>query len=64
MAKKQINIGSRVRLNEEVVMSYKTFLPGHEFTVYGSSERGWDLVDDEGLKLDETRMIDSQLEAI
>lgn len=30
-----------------------TYPKGHVFTVYGSSYRGWDLVDDSGNKMDE-----------
>lgn len=54
---KGIKIGSRVRLLEQVNMTNITYEIGHEFTVYGLSDRGWDLVDDNGNKLDETRFV-------
>jgi len=62
---KNIEIGSRVRLKEDVDMpGYMLFHKGHEFTVYDSSYRGWDLVDDEDNKLDETLFIDHLLELV
>lgn len=61
---KQIKIGSRVRLTKDVSLFHRTFTKGHEFTVYGSSYRGWDLVDDDGNKMDETLFIHNKLELI
>jgi hypothetical protein len=65
MQNKQIKIGSRVRLKEEQVMpGYMTFERGHEFTVYGSSYRGFDLIDDNGNKLDECLFIHNKFELV
>lgn len=53
-----MKIGDRVVLKEKVEMSYITYYPGHEFTIIGSSGfRGWDLEDDDGNKLYETRFV-------
>ena len=62
--RKHIDIGSRVKLNDDVHMTDIIYKKGHEFTVYRGSDRGWDLVDDEGNKLDETRFISNKLELI
>lgn len=62
--KKQIKIGSRVRLLDDIEMFDCIYTKGHEFTVYGSSCRGWDLVDDDGNKLDECLFIHDKLELI
>jgi hypothetical protein len=62
--KPRIEIGSRVRLKEDIEMFDCVYTKGHEFTVYGSSERGWDLVDDDGNKMDETRLISDKLELV
>lgn len=51
--KKQITIGSRVKLTEDVCLDNVTYAKEHEFTVYGESYRGWDLIDDDGNKMDE-----------
>jgi hypothetical protein len=62
-----IQIGSRVRLNEkhESFGHNKVFEAGHEFIVYGSEGmRGWNLIDDEGYKLDETAMISYKFELV
>ena len=61
---KQIKIGSRVRLLEDVEMFNHTYTKGHEFNVYGSSYRGWDLVDDDGNKIDECLFIHDKLELV
>ena len=37
---KQIQIGSRIKLLEDIEMFNCTYTKGHEFTVYGSSYRG------------------------
>jgi hypothetical protein len=50
----QINIGSKVILIEDIEMFARTYKIGEIFTVYGSSYRGWDLVNDKGEKIDET----------
>lgn len=61
---KQIKIGSRVKLLEDIEMFTCTYTKGHEFTVYGESYRGWDLVDDEGNKMDECLFIHDKLKLI
>jgi len=60
MQSKQITIGSRVRLIDDT----NRFSKGHEFTVYGHSFRGFDLVDDQGNKMDECLFIHDKLELI
>lgn len=62
--RKQIEIGSRVRLLEDVEMFNCTYTKGHEFKVYGSSYRGFDLVDDDGNKMNETLFIHDKLELV
>jgi len=54
---KNIKMGSRVRLLERIEMTNITYEIGHEFTVFDSGERGWDLIDDNGNKLYETRFV-------
>ena len=61
---KQIQINSRVRLLEDIQMFNCTYTKGHEFTVCGSSYRGWDLVDDDGNKIGECLFIHDKLELI
>lgn len=56
----KIEIGSRVRITEDI----DKFPKDHEFTVYGCTDRGWDLIDSNGNKLDETRMISSKIELV
>jgi len=60
----RIRIGSRVRLNDDVEMHNFTYTKGHEFTVFGESYRGLDLVDDDGNKLVETLFIHDKLELV
>lgn len=62
--KRHIKIGSRVRLTEDVEMFTVTYTKGYEFTVYGSSYRGWDLIDDDGNKIVECLFIHDKLELI
>jgi hypothetical protein len=62
--KPQIEIGSRVRLLEDVEMFECVYTKGHEFTVYGASYRGWDLIDDDGNKIDECLFIHDKLELL
>ena len=62
--KRHIKIGSRIRLKEDVDMVNVTYTKGHEFTVYNSSYRGWDLIDDDGNKIDECLFIHDKLELI
>jgi hypothetical protein len=59
-----IQIGSRVRINEEVQLFSKIFPKGHEFTVFYSGPRGWDLIDDEGNKLLETGLMYDKIELV
>jgi hypothetical protein len=61
---KQIKVGSRVRLKEDVPMFNCTYTKGHEFNVVSSSYRGFDLEDDDGNRMDETLFIDHLLELI
>lgn len=61
---KQIKIGSRVRLLEDVKMFNSIYKKGHEFKVYSSSYRGWDLIDDDGNKIDECLFIHDKLELV
>jgi len=55
-----INIGDRVILNGDVTR----FKKGHEFTVYGESYRGLDLIDDNGNRMDECLFISDKIELI
>lgn len=53
-----MKIGDRVVLIEEVNMWGKIYEKGHKFKIYGDSGyRGWDLIDKDGNKIDETRFI-------
>lgn len=53
-----MKIGDRVVLKEKVEMSYITYYPGHVFTIIGDSGfRGWNLEDDDGNMLYETRFV-------
>jgi len=61
---RNINIGDRIRLLEDVDMNKILYKKGHEFTVVSSSFRGLDLEDDDGNRLDETLFIHSLLELI
>ena len=60
----RMDIGSRVRLNESHQMQNITYKKGHEFTIYGSSQRGWDLIDKDGNKLDECLFMEHKLELV
>ena len=55
--KDQIKIGSRICLNEELDMGYCVYTKGHEFNVISEGERGFNLEDDDGNKVAETRMV-------
>lgn len=57
-------IGSRVRLTEDLEMFNCTYTKGHEFTIYGQTQRGFDLVDADGNKVTETLMVNDILELI
>lgn len=56
----QIKIGDRVILNDDT----NRFNKGHEFTVYGYSYRGLNLIDDNGNKMDECLFITDKIELI
>lgn len=62
--KNKMTIGSRVRLLEDIEMFNCIYTKGHEFTIYGKSYRGFDLVDDDGNKIDECLFIEDKLELI
>lgn len=55
-------IGSVVRITEDISLFNKVFEKGHIFTIYGSSYRGWNLIDDNGNKMDECLFIHDKLE--
>ena len=56
--RKQMEIGSRVRLTKEITLWNKTYSAGHEFTIVGNDNiRGFDLEDDNGNKVSETRFL-------
>ena len=61
---KQIGINIRVRLTEDVEMPNCTYTKGHEFNVIGEGERGFDLEDDDGNVIFETRLMSNKLEII
>lgn len=64
MMKNTCKIGSRVKLTEDISLFNKQFKKGHIFTIYGSSYRGWDLIDDDGNKMDECLFIHDKLELL
>ena len=45
-------------------MMVRKYPKGHEFTIYGSSYRGWDMIDDAGNKVDECLFIEHILELV
>ena len=59
-----MEVGSRVRLNEDVEMNHCVYTKGHEFSIVDESERGFDLVDDDGYTICETRLMHNKLELI
>ena len=61
---KQMKVGSRVRLKEEVDMGYCVYTVGHEFNIVGESMRGFDLEDDDGNRIAETGLMHHKLELI
>ena len=56
----QINIGSKVILIEDIEMFARIYKAGEIFTVYDSSYRGLDLVNDKGEKIDETLFVEDK----
>lgn len=53
-----MKIGDSVILIEEINMWGKIYEKGHKFKIYGDSDyRGWNLIDKDGNKIDETRFI-------
>ena len=59
---RNLKIGDRVRLTEDITNMYMPFLKGHIFTIFDSSYRGWDLIDDDGNKMVECLFIHDKLE--
>jgi hypothetical protein len=59
-----IKIGSRIRLKEDVAMFNCTYTKGHEFNVVSQSQRGFDLEDDDGHKMEECLFIHDKLELV
>jgi hypothetical protein len=60
-----MGIGSRIRITEDLVMTDKTYLKGHEFTIIGEEGmRGWNIEDDNGNQVYETAMISNIFELI
>ena len=59
-----MKIGDRVYITEEVKLFGHIFEAGHQFTIISSSERGWDLQDDDGNKMCETRFMNGQIKSI
>lgn len=64
ITKKQMAIGSRIRLKEELDMGYCTYSKGHEFNIIEDSERGFSIEDDEGNRVVETGLIEHTFELI
>lgn len=62
MNNRNLKIGDRVRLTEDITDMYMLFPKGHRFTIFDSSYRGWDLVDDNGHKMTECLFIHDKLE--
>jgi hypothetical protein len=60
--RRNLKIGDRIKLNDRVESGNRVFESGHEFTIYGSSYRGWDIIDDEGNKIDECLFIHDKFE--
>lgn len=48
IARNTLGVGDRVRSTKAINVMGGTFTAGHEFTIVGESERGWDLRDDDG----------------
>jgi hypothetical protein len=46
-------IGDKVRLTKNVKVMAGTYTVGHEFTITGKGDRGYDLIDDHGRNLSE-----------
>lgn len=62
LERKKWEIGAKVRLLEDVNMSYCTYTKGHEFIIIREDEiRGFDLEDADGNKLCETRFVKMEL---
>lgn len=57
ISKERIKIGSKVILIEDIERFPKTYIAGEIFNVYGESYRGFDLVNDDGEKIDETLFV-------
>lgn len=60
--RKTYEIGARVRLLEDVKMHDCTYTKGHEFTIVREDDmRGFDLEDDDGNRICETRFVKMKL---
>ena len=59
-----MKIGSRVRINDDVDMTHCVYKKGHEFTIVDEGERGFDLKDEDGNMIYETRLMHHKLELI
>ena len=59
-----IQVGSRIRLLDNLHLAHFTYTKGHEFTIEAEGERGFDLVDDDGNHIYETRMVHHLYELI
>ena len=63
--KNNLEIGCYVRLTDDVEMFNRIYEKGHIFKIYGDSGfRGWDLIDDDGNKMDECLFIHDKLEVV
>ncbi len=58
-----MKIGDKVILTKDIVMWKTTYKKGHIFTIYNDSGfRGWDLIDADGNKIDETLFVQDSYE--
>lgn len=61
---KRIKIGSKIRLTEDIEMFNCTYTKGHEFNVVGETQRGFDLEDKDGNRMEECLFIHDKLELV
>ena len=54
-------IGDRVRLTRDCEVIKGTFTTGHEFKIVGVTERGYDLIDDNGEELIEIGFLEPDI---
>jgi len=57
-----MKIGDYVILIQDIDMHNKVYKKGHIFKIYNESDRGWDLIDRNGDKIDETRFCSDRYE--